>query len=172
MNSHRLQLREVTIDDVNSFHELNSFPEVDKYNTLGIPENITVTEKLVAEIIASQTATPRVRFVFVITDKEIKNLMGLIGLVFGKPNYNSAELWYKLLPKHWNKGYITEAVSIVLAYGFNNLKLHRIEAGCATQNIASIKVLEKSGFIREAHTRKLLPIRGEWLDNYGYAIFI
>jgi ribosomal-protein-alanine N-acetyltransferase len=45
-----------------------------------------------------------------------------------------------------------------------------VEAGCATENIASYKVLEKCGFTREAHTRQLLPVRGKWLDNFGYAI--
>ncbi|MDR1201453.1 MAG: GNAT family N-acetyltransferase [Tannerellaceae bacterium] len=44
------------------------------------------------------------------------------------------------------------------------------EAGVATENIRSIKVLEKSGMIREGLRRKILPIRGEWKDNYHYAI--
>jgi len=43
-------------------------------------------------------------------------------------------------------------------------------AGCATENTASSKVLEKAGFLREALCRKKLPIRGEWVDNYEYAI--
>ena len=53
---------------------------------------------------------------------------------------------------------------------FSELKLHRVEAGCATANIASIKVLKKCGMIKEAQRRKLLPIRGEWFDNFEYAI--
>jgi len=45
-----------------------------------------------------------------------------------------------------------------------------VEAGCAVDNLASVKVLEKSGFTREGRSRKLLPIRGEWADNYFYSI--
>lgn len=54
--------------------------------------------------------------------------------------------------------------------GFETLQLHRIEAGCAVGNIGSMTVLEKVGMFREAHTRKLLPLKSGWSDNYRYAI--
>ena len=55
-------------------------------------------------------------------------------------------------------------------FGFEDLKLHRIEAGCAVDNIGSFTVLKKVGMLREAHTRQLLPLKSGWSDNYGYAI--
>ncbi len=61
---------------------------------------------------------------------------------------------------HWRKGYTTEALTKLLDFGFNELKLHRIEAGCAIENIASNKVLEKVGMTKEGIKRKILPIRG------------
>ena len=51
-----------------------------------------------------------------------------------------------------------------------DLSLHKVEAGVACENERSIHVLEKSGMIREGLRRKILPIRGEWKDNYHYAI--
>ena len=57
-----------------------------------------------------------------------------------------------------------------LDYGFETLKLHRIEAGTAVGNDRSIRVLERIGMKREGIRRKILPIRGEWVDNYHYAI--
>jgi hypothetical protein len=48
--------------------------------------------------------------------------------------------------------------------------LHRIKAGCAVENIASIKVLEKVGMIREGRGRQLLPLKSSWSDNFQYAI--
>jgi ribosomal-protein-alanine N-acetyltransferase len=50
------------------------------------------------------------------------------------------------------------------------LKLHRIEAGCAVGNFASIRVLEKVGMTNEGRKREILPIRGKWIDNYFYSI--
>ena len=63
-----------------------------------------------------------------------------------------------------------EALNKLLDFGFNDMRLHRIEAGCAVENIASSKVLEKVGMTKEGMKRKKLPIRGEWKDNYFYAI--
>ena len=54
--------------------------------------------------------------------------------------------------------------------GFEDLNLHKVEAGVATGNLASIRVLEKSGMTREGLRRRILPIRGKWFDNYHYAI--
>jgi len=48
--------------------------------------------------------------------------------------------------------------------------LHKVEAGVATGNVKSIRVLEKVGMTREGLRRKILPIRGEWIDHYHYAI--
>ncbi|MNL40929.1 Acetyltransferase (GNAT) family protein [compost metagenome] len=73
-------------------------------------------------------------------------------------------------PRFWNKGYATESLKRIIAFGFDDLNLHRIEAGCAVANTGSIHVLEKVGMLREAHTRKLLPLKSGWSDNYGYAI--
>jgi len=75
-----------------------------------------------------------------------------------------------LLPEHWNNGYATEVSKTLIHYGFENFHLHKVEAGVATGNIRSIRVLEKSGMTREGLRRKILPIRGEWIDNYHYAI--
>lgn len=55
-----------------------------------------------------------------------------------------------------------------MKFGFERLLLHRIEAGVATENIASIR--EKIGMQNEGIRRKTLPIRGEWKDNFHYAV--
>ena len=48
--------------------------------------------------------------------------------------------------------------------------MHRIEVGCAIENVASIRVLEKVGMTREGRKRQVLPIRANWIDNYFFAI--
>ena len=57
-----------------------------------------------------------------------------------------------------------------MRFGFHTLKLHRIHAGCAVDNIGSIKVLEKAGMQREGRARQTLPLIDGWSDNYNYAI--
>jgi ribosomal-protein-alanine N-acetyltransferase len=51
------------------------------------------------------------------------------------PKYNKAEIYYSLIPHYWKKGFALEAVKALLNYGFKTLKLNRIEAGVATENI-------------------------------------
>jgi [ribosomal protein S5]-alanine N-acetyltransferase len=169
LQTKRLLLREIRIEDTTHIHLLNSLEETNQFNTSGAPESILQTEELVALWVKEATISTRKKYVFFIQE-DANNFIGLIGLTMGKPGYNNAEIWYKLHPDFWNKGFATESVKWLLDFGFNNLKLHRIEAGCAIENQASIKVLEKCGFKREGHTRKLLPIHGQWHDNYGYAL--
>jgi RimJ/RimL family protein N-acetyltransferase len=149
---------------------MNSLPEVDEYNTLGLPEHISITEGILRQWLADQQAEPRTNFVFGVMDSGGEDLVGMMGLRLGKLKYRIAEVWYKFFPEHWGKGYATECAGEVLRFGFNDLGLHRIEAGCAVENAGSIRVLEKSGFLREGRSRKILPIRGNWVDNYTYAI--
>ncbi len=153
----RLNLKEVVLSDLEKIHELHCLPETDEFNTLGIPETIDVTEKIVNDWILAQQQTPRVSYTFSIYLKNSSQFIGTIGIKMGKENYRTAEIWYKLRKDFWGNGYATEALKEVITFGFQSLKLHRIEAGCATENIGSIKVLEKVGMTREGRTRKNYP---------------
>lgn len=82
----------------------------------------------------------------------------------------SAFIGYFLDKKHNGKGYTTEAVKILVNYAFNELKLHRIEAGVMPHNIGSIRVLEKAGFHKEGIAVKNVKINGKWEDHQVLAI--
>ena len=166
----RLLITELSLDYLNEIHELHSLPEVDEFNTLGIPETIQVSKDLISNWLEMQEANPRISYIFCIRLVETNEFTGLIALSLGKLKYKIAEVWYKTHPKYWENGYTTEALLEVLKFGFLTLKLHRIEAGCAVDNLASIKVLEKVGMSKEGTKRKILPIRGRWVDNYLYSI--
>lgn len=149
---------------------MHSLPETDRYNTLGVPETIQETKKIIDDWCSGQMANPGALYVYCLSLATTNQFIGLIGLTPGKLNYKTAEAWYKIHFNHWGNGYATEALSNLISHGFNDLGLHRIEAGCAVENLASVNVLEKVGMTREGIKRKQLPIRGEWKDNYFYAI--
>jgi ribosomal-protein-alanine N-acetyltransferase len=165
----RLKLRELLLTDLENIHALHSLPETDQFNTLGIPETIEITKQLISDWLTLQDELPRKKFVFCAENNK-NEFIGLIGLNIGRPAYKNAEVWFKLHPEYWNQGFATEIVNRILHFGFTDLKLHRIEAGCAVENIASKRVLEKVGMIQEGRCRKILPIRGQWMDNYEFAI--
>lgn len=82
----------------------------------------------------------------------------------------SAWLGYNLDKSENGKGYMTEAVRLIVNYAFNDLKLHRIEAGVMPRNLGSIKVLEKAGFEKEGIARKNVRINGVWEDHWTLSI--
>ena len=170
LQTNRLNLRQLLVTDLDKIHELLSLPETDQFNTLGIPPTIKATAGIVNKWLLEQDAIPRTSYIFCIDNNETNQFIGLIALNLGKPNFRTAEVWYKIHVDFWRQGYATEALNKLLKFGFNELKLHRIEAGCAVENIASGKVLEKVGMIKEGMKRKKLPVRGEWKDNFFYAI--
>jgi [ribosomal protein S5]-alanine N-acetyltransferase len=71
---------------------------------------------------------------------------------------------------HAGKGYITAAVCAVVRYAFEDLELHRVEAACQPDNIASTRVLRKAGFTEEGRARAYLKIAGQWRDHVLFGI--
>ena len=170
LSTERVKLRFIELADLEAIHHLHSLPEVDEYNTLGIPENIDVSRSVIKPWIEDNQKAEKVNFTFAITDNDTSQFIGLIALKLGSKKFKNAEVWYKLNPTFWGMGYGTEALKGVLEFGFDKLGLHRIEAGCAVDNIGSIKVLEKAGMKREGRKRKVLPLKSGWSDNYEYAM--
>ena len=67
------------------------------------------------------------------------------------------------------EGMMTDALATLIPFSFATLRLHRLEAACITTNVASIRLLEKSGFQREGYARQYLCINGMWQDHLLYA---
>jgi ribosomal-protein-alanine N-acetyltransferase len=84
--------------------------------------------------------------------------------------FRNAYLGYYVGAKYSGEGYLTEAINLMLEYAFKNLKLHRLEANIQPGNLASIKLVERAGFIREGFSRRYLKISGHWRDHERWAI--
>ena len=67
------------------------------------------------------------------------------------------------------RGYMTAALQALIPVAFDILRLHRLEAACIPTNVASIRLLEKTGFQREGYAREYLCINGSWQDHLLYA---
>lgn len=78
-------------------------------------------------------------------------------------------LGFTLAPRVQGHGYATEAVGAVIEHAFGR-GLHRIAAECDTRNDTSIRLLERIGMRREGHLRSSAWWKGEWTDEYLYAI--
>ena len=82
----------------------------------------------------------------------------------------SASVGYWMGERHTRRGYMAEAIQLVLDFSFDTLGLHRIEAACLPSNAPSRNLLLKSGFIQEGFARRYLRINGTWQDHVSFAI--
>ena len=170
LQTERLYLEEVTPAHIPLFFRLHSIPQVDRFNTMGIPKSPEITEEILRPALDDQQNTSRKKIIWAVFLKSDQSFIGEMGMSYSGPKYRRGEIHYLLDPQYWGNGYATELVKALLDFGFKEFKMHRIEAGVAIENKASIRVLEKVGMQLEGRHRKILPIRGEWVDNFHYAI--
>lgn len=84
--------------------------------------------------------------------------------------FQNAYLGYYIGARHAGQGYMTEALRLTLRYAFEHLKLHRLEANIQPENVASIALVKRAGFIREGYSRRYLKVCGRWRDHERWAI--
>lgn len=110
-------------------------------------------------------------FSFLIFDLATDAVLG--GLTIGgirRGVAQAATLGYWMGERYAGKGRMTRAVAAATRYGFSTLRLHRIEAACLPENVASMTLLERNGFRREGMARAYLKIDGAWRDHVLYAL--
>jgi ribosomal-protein-alanine N-acetyltransferase len=98
------------------------------------------------------------------------NLVGNLGFWRIIKEHHRAELGYMLHPDYWQQGIMSEALTSILKFGFTQLQFHSIEANVNPHNIASIRLLEKHGFVREGYFRENYLIRGQFHDTATYSL--
>ncbi|MFN8431303.1 MAG: GNAT family protein [Spirosomataceae bacterium] len=98
-------------------------------------------------------------------------LSGVIGLVIQQDVHRfSAEIGYWIGEEYWGKGIGTQAIHLMVDYGFNELSLNRIYSGVFEYNQPSMRILEKCGFVKEGILKKAVYKNGQFWDEHRYAI--
>jgi len=106
-----------------------------------------------------------------IIEKKDGTKIGWICHYISAPNFGWTEIGYAIIQSERNKGYGTEAVQMLVDYLFLKREIVRIQAVINTQDVASRRVLEKSGFKKEGKLRKALwDSKGKWADAYMYGV--
>jgi len=99
-----------------------------------------------------------------------ETLLGTICLWNLQLNNQRAEIGYGLHPAYERQGFMTEALAEVVRFAFAELGLHSLEAQLDPANTASVRLLEKHGFRREAYFRENHFFRGQFLDGAVYSL--
>jgi Acetyltransferases, including N-acetylases of ribosomal proteins len=167
IETERLRLRAITLEDLPWLRELRTDAEVQEY--IKRPkESMERTKEVLGQMIDNVTNNEAIAWV--ITIKTTGAVVGTIGLWQIDKYHHKGEIGYMSFKRYWNKGIISEALKPVVDYGFRVMKLHRIEGEIEPGNIASGKVLEKLGFEREAYYKEDYYFEGKFFDSARYGL--
>ena len=168
LETERLLLRRLAITDVDEVLELRGNPETMKF----IPRPLAKSsEDALAHIaLINEKIEENIGINWAITLKGNPKMLGIIGHYRIQPENYRAEIGYMLLPEFHSQGIVSEAIKLVLDYGFDVMNLHSIEAVIDPENIASEKVLQKNGFVKEAHFLENEFAEGKFWDTVIYSL--
>lgn len=165
----RLLLRDFVEDDWGAVHTYAHRPEVSRFMPWG-PNSEQDSRDFVGRALAAQVASPRLSFEIAVIWRESGQLIGGCHLSVQNQTQGVGEIGYCLHPDFWGRGCAAEASGALLALGFEELQLHRLQATCDPENKGSRRVLEKLGMQLEGRLRQNLQIRGQWRDSLLWSI--
>ncbi|SEM71640.1 GNAT family N-acetyltransferase [Paenibacillus sp. OV219] len=168
LESNRLQLSRITPDDVDDIFEYASDYEVSRFTSWVQHQTIDHSHSFVN--VVRQKYDNNQPSDWGIIDKVTNKLIGACGWVYVNENHRRAEIGYVLSRSYWNLGYMSEAVTMILQFGFQDLNLNRIEARCFAENTASERVMQKVGLQYEGLLREQMLVKGNLIDLKMYSI--
>jgi ribosomal-protein-alanine N-acetyltransferase len=168
IHTERLFLRAVDTADANEIFFLRSDATVltylDKAPAKSIDEAVEFIERI------QKDGAKADGVLWGIALKESDAIVGTIGFWQMQKEHYRAEIGYALHPAWQGKGIMDEALKAVLQYGFETMKLHSVEANINPTNTASRKLLEKNGFVKEAHFKENYYYNGKFIDSIIYSL--
>ncbi len=169
-DSQRLIIRDYSETDIDAFHKLFTDDEVMYWMPEVKTHSLDESKKFLYESIAESQFEGRTKFFFALVLKETGHYMGEIGfsVTINCEEGRVVNLGYFIFPQYWGKGYVTEAVNILMDYAFLYLDVIKIESGCISSNVGSLKVMEKVGMTRESYLVKHMYYNDVLNDRVDY----
>jgi RimJ/RimL family protein N-acetyltransferase len=164
----RLIIRRFQDSDLNHLVAYRSNPEVERYQMW---ENYSEAkaQDLIDTVRQKEPGEPEA-FQFALEAKASSQLIGDLMLRTEENDKRLGEIGYTLAPHAQGQGLATEAVQALIQYCFETLSMHRLSATADPRNDASLRLLERLGFRREAYFIKSLWFKGDWADDVVYAL--
>ena len=165
----RIVLRRMRDSDANDLYDHVSHRAVSRW-TANLPHPFPKDRALKWIRHTQRTWRSKKQFFFGIYLSETGNLIGGIGLAPIDWQNKNADLGYWLAEKYWARGLTSEAIRLILPFGFNRLKLHCVYATAFEPNTGSIRVLEKCGFKKEGCQRHALYRFKQWHNALSFGL--
>jgi len=163
-----LKLKEIPFEYKDQFYHLFSDKEVLRFTDKSITENI---DEAIVYLRNCHLRSDKQEHLFLgIFIKDSFKLIGIISIYHIDLKHRFASLGILLAKDYWRRGFMTEAMKRFLAFCFEELKLHRIEAQTFVDNIPAVKFFEKMNFRNEGRLRENFKIEGKFEDSYLFSM--
>ena len=168
LETKRLLLRKITLDDAPAVFAYASDPQVPLYMPWAPHQSIAETYEYLAHVIDRyQQGWPGP---WGIVHKGDAKLIGTCAYGSWEREHRRAEIGYVLHRGYWGQGYMTEVVRAIVDFGFKRMGLNRIEARCEAPNVGSARVMEKIGMSYEGLLREQMYEKNRFRDMKIYSI--
>jgi ribosomal-protein-alanine N-acetyltransferase len=162
----RVTLREFRSDDLDASLTVVGDPEVTHWLSFDTKTRDEQAERLAQDVERAKQDPRPDYYLAIANDDDL-----LIGFVrIGLLAHQAGELGYAIRRQDWGKGYASEASKLMLDLGFDTLRLHRIQAACGPDNLASQRLLARIGMIPEGRIRDHVYTNGGWRDSLLYSV--
>jgi RimJ/RimL family protein N-acetyltransferase len=159
----RVDLRRLELDDAPAIFSIFGDPEVMRFWSSPALPDLAAAERLIHEI--QDHFRARRLFQWGVRSRETSEVIGTCTLLGVDMEHRRAEIGFALRRRVWGRGLATEALDTVIAFAFDVLELHRLEADVDPENERSLVTLERQGFRREGYLRERWHHLGEVRDT-------
>jgi len=168
LTTDRLVLRQLADSDAPEIFVLRSDERILKYIDIAKANNVGDALAFIHKI--DKAVSENQSAYWGIASKETDKLIGTICMWNILQEHYRAEIGFVLHPDQQGKGLMSEALAAVLNYAFGEIKLHSIEGRVHPGNAASIKLMERHGFVREAYYKEDYYKDGKFGDTAVYSL--
>ncbi|MGW2291869.1 GNAT family N-acetyltransferase [Streptomyces phaeochromogenes] len=168
-SSHRLDLRELAIDDVDGVFAIYGSAEATEHLSFEPRSRVQVGD-IVARSLASATATPRTEYALAVIQQDTTELIGFGRIATDPHQQRGATFGFALRPDAWGIGYGVETVRLLLGFAFEELGLHRVWGARSPINEASARTMTAAGMTKEGVIREHIQKAGVWRDSVVHSM--
>jgi [ribosomal protein S5]-alanine N-acetyltransferase len=168
LETDRLLFRRHVREDAPVLFAYRSSPEIMKFIDRPLATKMDDALELIQKIDDGINSNTLISWA--VMSKENNSLAGSVSFHKIYPEHHRAEIGYLFGKEYWGKGFAAECVKVLTEYGFGEMKLHSIEANVNPKNAASMRVLEKNNFVREAYFKENYYWNGKFLDTAIYSL--
>lgn len=168
LETERLVLRQITVADADDLFAIFSDEQTMEYWSCRPYTSVSQASMLIESL--EETIRQETGIHWAITLRSENRLIGRCGFNEWRKQHRRGEISYIIARNAWGKGTVSEALRVMLDYGFKEMNLHSVEAGVTPGNEGSTRLLERLGFRLEGHLRESYLAEDRFVDSLIYSL--